>query len=178
MWLSDELSKPTCKEFGAQNFKQIEIFLSPFLSVSNCPGDLTESCYTRCDFRSVVSGFNNVFIFIVIIFGCPGILKSFVVALPAEAAACAQRWERCEDEAGAEMETSVWRPGAPVEAQPGIPGIPIPPHEVTYGSPPQTHHPNRAAQNSVDVLTDTKAPGRQGGRAPGTRDTRVRMVWL
>lgn len=76
------------------------------------------------------------------------------------------------------METSVWRPGAPVEAQPGIPGIPIPPHEVTYGSPPQTHHPNRAAQNSVDVLTDTKAPGRQGGRAPGTRDTRVRMVWL
>lgn len=81
LWLSDELSKPTCKEFGAQNFKQIEIFLSPSLSVSNCPGDLTESCYTRCDFRSVVSGFNNVFIFIAIIFGCLGILKSFVVAL-------------------------------------------------------------------------------------------------
>lgn len=87
LWSSDELSKPTCKELGAQNFKQIEIFLSPFLSVSNCPGDLTESCYTRCDFRSLVSGFNNVFIFIAIIFGCLGILKSFVVALPAEAAA-------------------------------------------------------------------------------------------
>lgn len=76
LWSSDELSKPTCKEFGAQNFKQIEIFLSPSLSVSNCPGDLTESCYTRCDFRSVVSGFNNVFIFIAVIFGCPGTVQS------------------------------------------------------------------------------------------------------
>lgn len=86
MWSSDELSKPTCKEFGAQNFKQIEIFLSPSLSVSNCPGDLTESCYTRCDFRSVVSGFNNAFIFIAVIFGCLGTLQS-LVALAAEAAA-------------------------------------------------------------------------------------------
>lgn len=86
MWSSDELSKPTCKEFGAQNFKQIEIFLSPSLSVSNCPGDLTESCYTRCDFRSVVSGFNNAFIFIAVIFGCLGTLQS-LAALAAEAAA-------------------------------------------------------------------------------------------
>lgn len=67
LWSSDELSKPTCKEFGAQNFKQIEIFLSPSLSVSNCPGDLTESCYTSCDFRSVVSGFNNV-LFLLLLF--------------------------------------------------------------------------------------------------------------
>ncbi|EOB07082.1 hypothetical protein Anapl_08885 [Anas platyrhynchos] len=56
--------------------------------------------------------------------------SSLISFREAEAAACAQRWERCEDEAGAEMETSVWRPGAPVEAQPGIPGIPIPPHEI------------------------------------------------
>lgn len=90
LWSSDELSKPTCKEFGAQNLKQIEIFPSPSHSVSNCPGDLTESCYTRCDFRSVISGFNNAFIFIAVIFGRPGILMSFVVALPAEAAAGAQ----------------------------------------------------------------------------------------
>lgn len=90
LWSSDELSKPTCKEFGAQNLKQIEIFPSPSHSVSNCPGDLTESCYTRCDFRSVISGFNNAFIFIAVIFGRPGTLMSFVVALPAEAAAGAQ----------------------------------------------------------------------------------------
>lgn len=108
LWSSDELSKPTCKEFGAQNFKQIEIFLSPSLSVSNCPGDLTESCYTRCDFRSVVSGFNNVFIFIAVIFGWLGILQSLVVALPAEAAACTQWWERCEDKRDLEMEMSAW----------------------------------------------------------------------
>lgn len=154
MWSSDELSKPTCKELGAQNFKQIEIFLSPFLSVSNCPGDLTESCYTRCDFRSLVSGFNNVFIFIAIIFGCLGILKSFVVALPAEAAARAamgaMRGQGCarDRDACKEAPSIAWdQPGVRWEPRMGMPGIPSP-----YGSPPPTHSPSRAAQESAGMV--------------------------
>lgn len=136
LWSSDELSKPTCKEFGAQNFKQIEIFLSPSPSVSNCPGDLTESCYTRCDFRSVVSGFNNVFIFIAVIFGCLGTLQS-LVALPALSDGSdartrgIQRW-RCQHGA------SGTHPGPALSSQSGMPGIPIPSNNITQGSPPQT----------------------------------------
>lgn len=149
LWLSDELSKPTCKEFGAQNFKQIEIFLSPSLSVSNCPGDLTESCYTRCDFRWVVSGFNNVFIFIAIIFGCLGILKSFVVALPAEAAACTRWWERCKDKTELETEASAW----------SLSGLRIGPAQSSHGSPDRnTSHSHPFTQDDLWLPTSNVSP--------------------
>lgn len=139
LWSSDELSKPTCKEFGAQNFKQIEIFLSPSPSVSNCPGDLTESCYTRCDFRWVVSGFNNVFIFIAVIFGCLGTLQS-LVALPALSDGSdartrgIQRW-RCQHGA------SGTHPGPALSSH----GSPV--RNAWHSHPFKQHHPGLPTPN-------------------------------